>query len=66
MIRELDRKLCLQHYPMLLLPEMYVMKGGYSQFYGQFPVSESNGVRIYVREATRQCKKEYLVIAETR
>lgn len=40
LMRDLDRKLVgLEGYPMLLVPEMYVMAGGYSKFYQQYPVS---------------------------
>ena len=33
LIRELDRQLNLENYPLLFFPEIYILEGGYKQFY---------------------------------
>lgn len=36
-IRNLDRRIHLQTYPSLHLPELYLLSGGYKRFFGEFP-----------------------------
>ncbi|KAL5965934.1 M-phase inducer phosphatase 3 [Taenia solium] len=37
LLRKLDRSSNLSRYPFLFFPELYVMKGGYAEFYKRFP-----------------------------
>ena len=36
-LREIDRNLNMEKYPKLFYPEMYILNGGYKQFYTEFP-----------------------------
>ena len=41
-LREMDRK--FNEYPLLFYPEVYLLEGGYKEFYGKFPEAcEPNG-----------------------
>lgn len=37
LMRELDRKANAAHYPRLTYPQIYLMEGGYCDFFQQFP-----------------------------
>jgi hypothetical protein len=45
-LRSMDRSLNADVYPKLNYPEMYLLDGGYKNFYNQFSVSHSPLTRI--------------------
>jgi M-phase inducer tyrosine phosphatase len=47
-VRSKDRAMNGRVYPKVCYPEMYILEGGYSQFYEQFPVSCYHSIVTYL------------------
>uniref|UniRef100_A0AAY4ECD2 protein-tyrosine-phosphatase n=1 Tax=Denticeps clupeoides TaxID=299321 RepID=A0AAY4ECD2_9TELE len=70
-LRELDRKVNAGRYPLLYHPEIYLLQGGYKQFYNSFPeLCEPHGYvpmrhkefreqlhRFHQKKRSRQCRR---------
>lgn len=59
-LREIDRRLHMEHYPRLFYPEIYVLEGGYKLFYEQQPHLCSGGyVPMADKNFKADCKELY-------
>ena len=59
-LREIDRRLHMEHYPRLFYPEIYILEGGYKHFYEQQPHLCSGGyVPMADKNFKADCKELY-------
>lgn len=59
-VRKMDRTANAEQYPRLTYPEVYILDGGYSQFFAQHPVRcfPQNYVEMDAKEHAYTCEKE--------
>ena len=59
-LRELDRKVHANFYPQLFFPEIYLLEGGYKEFYLEYPTFCQGKYRAMVeKEFKEDCKDKY-------
>ena len=59
-LREIDRRLHIDFYPQLFYSEVYLLEGGYKEFWGKHPELCEGGYRpMAAKEWKDDCKSEY-------